>query len=122
MFTSDIKKTALLYLAASVFCMIVNLIYGRFAHGVSSAYMTYMFLYPLFGGSLLLFLQKHMPPLSVALYGCGIFTLTLGSFIDGIFIIAGTDSPYVVLYYIVGILQLVFSILYLWHGRGKTSR
>lgn len=50
MYTLDIKnKTAAVYLAATVFTIIIDRIYAVFGHGVSSRNMSWMFLYPLVG-------------------------------------------------------------------------
>ena len=70
-----------------------------------------MFLYPLLGGTILIFLQRYISSFFRTVYGCGVFTLTLGSFLQGVLIIAGTDSPYVKAYFIAGGLLLLGSFI-----------
>jgi hypothetical protein len=81
----------------------VNFIYSRFAHGVSSDAMSFMFLYPLLGGCaayalLGLFFPgaRRLKPYRVFtnLYSAGVATLTAGAFLHGILEIAGATSPY----------------------------
>ncbi|MGV8905100.1 MAG: hypothetical protein ACOH15_00700 [Acetobacterium sp.] len=117
MSTSDIKvrsqrrlirKTSIVYLLLAVLMVVINYIYGMFGHGVSSMAMTWMFLYPLAGGALLFLFIDVLTPgidkiagyrLFFNCYNSGIATLTLGSFIKGILDVAGTSSPYIVLFY-----------------------
>lgn len=69
MSTSDMSKAkgahpnlVVVYLAVAAACIAVNLIYARFSHDVSSAAMTWMFLYPFLGGSgFLALLHKLFP-------------------------------------------------------------
>jgi hypothetical protein len=86
-------------------------IYGFFGHGVDSAAMTWMFLYMLLGGALFYFIIERLIPHITKFAGCrvflnihnsGIATLTLASLLKGIFEIAGTNSPYLVYYYMAG--------------------
>lgn len=97
------RATTLVYAAVTVFTVVANYIYALFAHGVSSNAMTYMFLYPLVGGVLpaLLFWVlaiggARLPRSREAfnLYNAGIATLTVTSFLQGVFEIAGTASEY----------------------------
>jgi hypothetical protein len=70
-----------------------------------------MFLYPLLGGALLFFLLRLLFPRADAMnryqpvcscYHCGIATLTVGGMLRGIFEIAGTSSPYSVVFTVCG--------------------
>ena len=58
LFMSDIRKKFLktieIFIMITIFTFIFNKVYGIFGHGVTSPYMTYMFLYPLVGGVLFL--------------------------------------------------------------------
>ncbi|KNZ43521.1 hypothetical protein AKG39_00995 [Acetobacterium bakii] len=105
------RNTVIIYLVLSLTAVVINYIYGLLGHGVSSPAMTWMFLYPLLGGALLFFLINVLIPCSSLFagyrlffnaYNSGIATLTLGSFLKGILDIAGTSSPYIVLFYGVG--------------------
>lgn len=116
-------KTVLVYLAVAVFAFAVDKVYAIFGHGVSSAYMTWMFLYPLFGGALFFLVLGLVAPQAESIpcyrlfrniYNSGITLITTGSLMRGIFEIAGTDSPYVIWYYILGILCMVVGIFTLY--------
>lgn len=98
-------------MAVSVFCFVFNKIYAIFGHGVNSDSMTYMFLYPLLLGVLpflLLWLfvkQADNVPhyrLFYNSYNSGIALLTIGSLLKGIFEIAGTSSPYLIVFTVCG--------------------
>lgn len=143
MFISDIdcksgrkrlKKTATAYIWASLAAVVVNNIYALFSHGVGSAAMSWMFLYPLIGGTGVYFLICLLVPqagcckgyrLFTNLYNSGIATLTVCSFLKGILDIAGTASQYVPLFFIVGwtfaalgiaaLLYIIFKCKYLGH-------
>jgi hypothetical protein len=99
----QVRRTILVYLSITVFCVVFDKVYALFGHGVSSDSMTLMFLYPFLGGVLpftLLFLfipqadQVKWYRFLYNAYNSGIATLTIGSLLDGIFEIAGTSSPY----------------------------
>jgi len=105
------RKTTFIYLAVSVFCILFDKIYALFGHGVSSASMSLMFLYPLLGGflpfSLLWFVvsqadQIYRYRILYNSYNSGLATLTIGSLLYGIFEIAGTNSPYLLAFTIGG--------------------
>ena len=104
-------KTMFVYLDVSAFCFVFNMIYSLYGHGVHSASMSLMFLYPLLGGVLVfLLLWIFCPPtggipryrLFYNLYHSGIAALVLGSALQGVFEIAGTSSPYTVFFLIAG--------------------
>ena len=107
----QLRKTIWAYLILSVVAVVVDKIYGIFGHGVHSAAMTWMFLYPLLGGALFYFiiqrLIKHITKFAgywvfLNIHNSGIATLTLASLLKGIFEIADTNSPYLVYYYMTG--------------------
>lgn len=126
MFTSDIKsrgikskenfnggfrKTVLVYLILALVSVFIDQLYALFGHGVRSAAMTWMCLYPLIGGALIyLLLHLLIPEVKNAagfrfafnIYNSGIATLTAGSFLKGILEIAGADSPYTAVFPAVG--------------------
>lgn len=119
LFTSDIKRTVLSYSGMTIFLVILNYIYSFFSHQVSSNYMTYMFLYPLVGGvfiSTLLILFRKLVEIKFyyvgkAIFNYGIATLTIRSFIKGVFQIAGTDSDYLVYYFYIGSLFIMIGFI-----------
>lgn len=107
----QILKTTIVYLAVSGFCFLFAWVYSLYGHGVYSVYMTYMFLYPLLGGVLpFLLLWIFVPQADTVRhyrfcyngYHSGIAALAVGSTLNGIFRIAGTSSPYTIVFYIVG--------------------
>jgi hypothetical protein len=107
----QLRKTIWVYLVLSVVAVVVDKVYDIFGHGVNSVAMTWMFLYPLLGGALFYFIIQRIFPYSTKfvgwrvflnLHNSGIATLTFASFIKGIFEIAGTNSPYLIYYYIIG--------------------
>jgi hypothetical protein len=79
-----------------------------------------MFLYPLLGGALFYFLLERLKPdmtrfapfrFGYNSYNSGIATLTVGSFLKGILEIAGTDSPYLVFFTIIGWLFIAVGVI-----------
>lgn len=94
------------YAIAAAGCVAFNFIYAQFAHGVSSAFMTYLFAIPLVLGALpalCLHLAKARP-LPVAArqaWGLAVASLALASCLHGIFDIAGTASPWLPVYLVV---------------------
>ena len=124
LFTLDIKKSVLAYSKVTIFLIILNYIYSLFSHNVSSDYMTYMFVYPLLGGLLVnLFLIIDEKINRMKLYYIGKFvlnyaiaTLVVGSFIKGVFEIAGTDSIYLVYYFYLGIILASIGFLFLLYS------
>ncbi len=115
------KKTVVAYLFVTILTIIFNKVYSLFGHGVSSDAMTYMFLYPLIGGSFVylimalffskLYLFKGYRGI-YNLYNSGIAVLTVGSMLKGVMEIAGTASLYIKFYYIVGYALLGGSLLF----------
>lgn len=89
-------------LLAALGCVAVDNIYALFGHGVRSAAMSLMFLYPL-GGSCFYALLAMLRPgrleggggrLGRNLLNSGIAALAVGSLLTGILEIAGSSSPY----------------------------
>ncbi|MEL7660918.1 hypothetical protein [Acetobacterium wieringae] len=106
-----IRKTIVVYLLLALVAVAVNLIYGFFGHGVRAAAMTWMFLYPLLGGALgylligryLAFITRFVVyRMGYNSYNSGLAALTVGSFLKGILEIAGTNSPYLIIFFFLG--------------------
>jgi len=128
LFISDIKiknkppnlgKTIAVYLLLALLAIAINLIYGFFSHGVHSAAMTGMFLYPLLGGALGYFLIARYTAsitrfvvyrIGYNSYNSGLAALTMGSFLKGILEIAGTNSPYCLIFTIIGWLAIALGL------------
>lgn len=118
--TKHFRKTILTYFILAAFAIVVNKVYGIFGHGVSSPAMTWMFLYPLLGGTLFYFLiygfAKNLVKfpsyrLFYNVYNSGIAVLTLGSLLKGIMEIAGADSIHLIFYYSVGSLFITAALI-----------
>jgi len=99
------------YIAISIFCIIFNSIYALYGHGVTSAAMSFMFLYPFIGGAVVFMLLWILKPnaanvpgyrINYNIYNSGIASLVVGSILKGVFEIAGTSSPYTAVYFILG--------------------
>jgi len=127
LYTSDINKTAARrlnkkiysYIAFTAFCIVFDRIYALFSHGVSSASMSLMFLYPLIGGVLLFVLIRNLAPhacgakhyrLFINSYSSGIITLTIAGALAGVFEIAGTSSPYLIYFIICGWAMIILGL------------
>ncbi|MEG0772096.1 MAG: hypothetical protein RR409_02100 [Clostridium sp.] len=115
----QLRKTIVTYLILSVTAVVIDKVYGIFSHGVDSKAMTWMFLYPLIGGALIYFIiEKFMPHIIrfegyrgfLNIHNSGIATLTIASFLKGIFEIAGTNSPFLQYFYIVGVAFLIVGL------------
>ena len=107
------KKSFWGYDIFSVLCVIINFIYAQFSHEVSSNYMTYMFLYPLVLGVIASLINQKNNKVVSDIFLCGILTLTMGSFLQGIFEIAGTSSPFQIVFYILGMGLMLVGLIVL---------
>ncbi len=121
-------KFALVYLLISAFCGVFSFVYEHFSHGVYSASMIYMFVYPLLGGTavfaILALMGKKSEPdrFSFNIYNSGIATLSVGSCVKGVLEIYGTDSQYVKLYFIAGIVLLALGVVSYIAGKFKKCK
>lgn len=113
-------KAGTAYLAVSASCILFNQIYALFGHGVHSASMSLLFLYPLLGGALPFLLiwlftprseQTQSYRFSCNCYNSGIAALTVGSLLQGVFEIAGTSSPYLAVFFVCGWTLWAFALM-----------
>lgn len=123
LFISDIKtpnrakKNCISFVGVTLFCIIFSIIYEINSHQVYSNFMVFLFLFPLLFGTLpygLFWKIKKIPAIgrdSSNLWNSGVATLTLGSAMQGALEIYGTSSPYMVVFWIVGILFLILGIV-----------
>lgn len=121
LFTLDIKKnlykTSFIYLLITILCITINYVYAKFSHGVSSNNMKYMFLFPLLGGTFLYFILgffKRIPNpkrIEYNLYNSSIATFIVGNLIKGVLEIAGTTTPFQLIYWVLGSSLLIVSIV-----------
>ncbi len=100
-----------MYLILSVSAVAIDNIYAIFGHGVRSAAMTYMFVYPLIGGVIFYALIRLIFPLISQykgyrlfynIYNSGIALLAAGSLFQGILEVAGADSVFTSYFFIIG--------------------
>lgn len=113
------KRRLVITIGGTLFCILFARIYNFFGHGVTSGYMNWMCLYPLILGCGMYFvligrhLLEKVSGNAERFYGWGIITLVFGNMLRGIFEIAGTSSPYVTVYWIVGgVLVLIGLMLF----------
>ena len=99
---------ALWYFLAAAVVLVFALVYDQFSHGVRSLFMGGAFLIPLAGGIASIFLLAGGRARSFVRCAllAGVLTLTAGSILQGIFVIAGTASPFTIWYLVIGLLWL----------------
>ena len=111
------SKTVINYFIITIFCIVFSLIYRIFSHSVTSTFMTFMFVFPLFGMISSLIIYKNInikiipKDITKKLFRCGIATLTIGSCVRGIFDIYGTSVNLIILYWIFGTALLIISLI-----------
>ncbi len=104
------------YAIAAVSCLVFAVIYAQFSHGVHSMFMTWMFVIPLVCGCVAALVQQalgHQCDLRLPrqLWGLCAATLTVASCLRGIFEIAGTGSPWLFSYVVVGMCFALASVV-----------
>ena len=104
------------YLLVTILCALFGAVYEAFSHDVYAYGMLYGFAFPLLGGvlpALLLAVKgKRMPPdASLLLWHFGISALTVGSLFSGALAIYGTSSALTPIYWLMGGVCLLFSLL-----------
>ncbi|MGD9910530.1 MAG: hypothetical protein AB7U79_08030 [Candidatus Izemoplasmatales bacterium] len=113
--TKLLSKAMIGYLSFALFLVLFQFIYNIFAHGVTSYYMTYAFLFPLgIGGVRCLFdyFTKPSNSISLSIWQMGVSTLAVGSILHGVFDIYGNSNMFVPYFFYMGILLLVVSFIY----------
>lgn len=113
----DIKKQGLIYIVATLLCILFAMIYEFFSHDVYSNFMIYAFCIPLIFGVVvyyalyLLKIKKIPSKFESNLYNAGIATLTFGSIMQGILEIYGTTNSKIYVYPIVGTIFVLTSVI-----------
>lgn len=115
-----LKKTILCYTLLTVFFFAGSRIYEHFSFGETSAFMHYLFLIPLIGGTLLVALQlfvKGLSRLSLNLWNSGVATLTAGALYRGIVNLSGRSTTMDRPYYYVGFAFLALAFISIFFVR-----
>ena len=104
--STSVKKLAKHYAIAAIGCAAFALIYAQFSHGVYSPFMTFMFAIPLVGGvgvatACHLAHRGELPRTARQAWALAIASLTVASCLRGVFDIAGTASPLLVIYLVI---------------------
>ena len=107
-------RAARRYLIAAAGCALFAIVYAQFSHGVHSPFMTFMFAIPLVGGALPALVRKAakaqpLPQITSQAWALAIASLTIASCLKGVFDIAGTSSPFLVVYVLATIVFLVMA-------------
>lgn len=104
------SKVGFIYLIFSIICIIFGAVYEHYSHGIYSYYMIYAFIFPLCFGTfpfitLSIYGYISFPKrISLNLYNSGIATLTVGSIMEGVLEIYGTENSLLRIFWIVGVL------------------
>jgi hypothetical protein len=107
-------------MTAALFCVLFDRVYALYAHGVESAAMSLMFLYPLLGGAAMYVVLWHFDPFGERVsysrcfrnaYNAGLSTLTAASAMQGVMDIAGTSSPYTAVFVVCGAVLSAVALL-----------
>jgi len=107
-------KAMIGYLSFTLFLIVFQFIYHIFAHGVTSNYMSYAFMFPLGLGvlsCLVDYLTKPSNVISLSIWQMGVVTLSVGSIMKGVFDIYGNTSSLVPYFFYAGILFIVLSLI-----------
>lgn len=111
----SMKRSLMGYGAATIFCFVFQIIYEKFAHGVTSYFMVLAFLIPLIGGLISvasIYVSKGGKGNIFRQLICGgVIWLTLGSIFQGVLEIYGTTNRLIIVFVVVGMTQLILAVL-----------
>ncbi len=113
------------YGAISLLVGLFALIYNHFGHGVHSIFMSYSWGIPFFAliwYACMFAINAKISLISRETLGAAVATLTLASIIEGILVIAGTSSIYVLPMAIIGGLLLIFALIVQLVSLGHKSK
>lgn len=117
-------KNVNIYAIISAFVCLAGVIYHLFGRGVFSQHMAHAFYYPLFLGVfvylLLMSIQQRFPFVGTTgyrifnnLHNAGLASLTLYSFLSGVFEIAGGSSGLVMILFFLGLALVLAGLCFL---------
>ena len=123
------KRIMKVYIFVTIFTLIFGMVYELCSHGIFSFHMAYLFIYPLIGGVLPYWIIAYKTHKYVRfemvdfLWNSGIATLIAGSLVKGVIDIYGTESPYIPVFYAVGIFLMFYaSVIMLFHQLRTTKK
>ena len=123
--STSAKKIAKRYAIAALGCVAFALIYAQFSHGVHSPFMTFMFAIPLVGGAAIAvgssIAHVDLPRGTRQAWALAIASLTVASCLRGVFDIAGTASPLLVVYLIAAVAFAVSGVVLAFRKRARAS-
>lgn len=101
------------YFDIAALLYLFQLLYNYFGHGVTSVFLSYAWVIAFASGLLLLVFNK-LTPRAVTRFGfisfnTGIAALIFWSILTGILSIAGSDSPYLVVYLYIALISFISS-------------
>ena len=113
MSTSDIKKKIKQFLIITIITLLFSIIYEYFSFGVISKYMILAPLIPLILGILTYLLLKNekVGYIESSMYSNGVYTLLIGSILQGVLEIYGTTNKLMIIYLVVGIGLIFISLI-----------
>ena len=113
MSTSDIKKKIKQFLIITIITLLFCIIYEYFSFGVISKYMILAPLIPLILGILTYLLLKNekVGYIESSMYSNGVYTLLIGSILQGVLEIYGTTNKLMIIYLVVGIGLIFISLI-----------
>ncbi len=109
-----ILKTIAIYLILTVICFIFSAIYLSLSFGIVSLYMKYLAVIPLIGEAIfgIVYMFKiKISRLSYNLFNASIFTLSVGSTLQGVLEICGSSSKLIYVFFILAVIELIISIV-----------
>lgn len=123
--STSAKKIAKRYAIAALGCAAFALIYAQFSHGVHSPFMTFMFAIPLVGGAAIAvgssIAHVDLSRGTRQAWALAIASLTVASCLRGVFDIAGTASPLLVVYLIAAVVFAVSGVVLAFRKRARAS-
>ncbi|SJX71258.1 hypothetical protein FM130_11100 [Enterococcus faecium] len=108
------KKAFYSYFISSFLLFIFQWIYHHFSHRVTSQALRWVWVIPMVGGAFLFIFKKILNTfqnrLAFNLFNTGLTSYIVGMILKGILEIAGTSSPYIGIYPMIGMIILGISL------------
>lgn len=127
---SKLNKTIITYIILSAAAFLFDKVYALFGHGVTSAWMSNMYLFLLASGAAVFTLLKLFAPnitgckgyrLIYNLYNSGIAVFVNGMLLKGILEIAGGTSGLIRWFLYTGCGLIATAVIFLFMGMGRTT-